>query len=92
MDMEFISLKDFLTLPFINPYSKCIVYNLDNEDKLLSEAKIKDLIVELKAGKYEELQEEYYVTDLMPGVGISQDNFSNVRIPYGLYYIYLKRY
>lgn len=87
-----MSLNDFLTLPFINPYSKCIVYDLDNEDVLLSENRIKELIAELEAGKYEELQEDYYVSDLMPGVGITQDNFSNIKIPYGHYYIYLKRY
>lgn len=87
MNPEFMSLKDFLTLPFINPYSKCIVYDLDNEDVLLSENRIKELIAELEAGRYEELQEEYYVSDLMPGVGWGDD-----RMCYGHYYIYLKRY
>lgn len=86
-NLEFISLKDFLMLPFINPYSNCIIYDLDNEDVLLSEGRIKELIAALNAGKYEELQEEYYVSDLMPGVG-----WDDNKMCYGCYYIYLKRF
>ena len=86
-NLEFISLEDFLTLPFINPYSKCIVYDLDTEDTLISERRIKELIAAIKAGKYEELQDNYYVSDLMPGIGIDCD-----KTICGRYYIYLKRF
>ena len=87
MNLEYLTLEEFLNLPFINLYSKCIVYDLDTEDTLLSEIKIKDLIAEIKAGKYEELQEEYYVSDLMPGIG-----WDDNKICYGRYYIYLRRF
>lgn len=91
-NLEFISLKDFLMLPFINPYSKCVVRDLDSEDKLIEDTlismiKIKELIAELQAGKYEELQEEYYVSDLMPGV-----SWDDNRMYYGCYFIYLRRF
>ena len=87
MNLEYLTLEEFLNLPFINLYSKCIVYDLDTADTLLSEIKIKDLIAEIKAGKYEELQEEYYVSDLMPGIG-----WDDNKICYGRYYIYLRRF
>lgn len=87
MNMEFISLKDFLELPFINPYSECIVCDFDSEDTLMSVIRIKELIADLQAGKYEELQEEYYVSDLMPGIRWETDRMCN-----GCYYIYLRRF
>ena len=87
MNLEFLTLEEFLNLPFINPYSKCIVYDLDTEDTLISESRIKELIVALKAEKYEEYREEYYVSDLMPGIG-----WDDNKICYGRYYIYLRRF
>ena len=87
MNLEYLTLEEFLNLPFINPYSKCIVYDLNTEDILLSEFKIKDLIAEIKAEKYEELREEYYVSDLMPGI-----RWDDNRMCYGRYYIYLRRF
>lgn len=86
-NLEFISLEQFLNLPFINPYSKCIVCDLNSEETLISESRIKELIAEIQAGKYEELQEEYYVSDLMPGIG-----WDDNKICYGRYYIYLRRF
>ena len=86
-NLEFISLEDFLMLPFINPYSKCIVYDLDTEDTLISERRIKELIAAIKTGKYEDLQDNYYVSDLMPGVGIDCD-----KTLCGHYCIYLRRF
>lgn len=86
-NLEFISLHDFLMLPFINPYSECIVYDLDTENVLIGESTIKNLIADINAGMDEELQEEYYVSDLIPGIRRDEN-----RLYYGLYYIYLRRF
>lgn len=86
-NLEFISLKDFLMLPFINPYSECIVHDFDTDRALIGETKIKDLIAAINAGNYKELEEDYYVSDLMPRVSWDKD-----KIYYGRYSIHLRRF
>lgn len=88
-DMEFVSLKDFLELPFLNSYSKCVVHDVDCDDTLylIDSIRIRDLLIELKDGMYEEIQENYYVYSLMPVVDFYSDG-----IYCGRYLIGLKRY
>ena len=67
-DMEFISLRDFLELPFLCTYTECIVRD-ENGDKILIDAiTIKDLKIEIADGMYKELVEDYYVEYLMPSL------------------------
>lgn len=86
-DMEFVSLKDFLELPFLNSYSKCTVYDVDNDNTLVDTISIKDLLIELEDGMYEEIQENCYVYDLMPDIELDDNS-----IYHGRYLIGLKRY
>ena len=86
-NLEFMSLEEFLNLPFINPYSRCAVCDINTDGILVSTTRIKELIEAIKNGKYEKLQNDYYVSDLMPGVGVDYD-----KTICGLYYIYLKRF
>ena len=86
-NLEFISLKDFLSLPFINQYSKCSVLNEDDENYYIDTITIKDLLIELKDGMYEEIQEDYYVSIVMPGLSFPKGEPIDSR-----WYIYIKRF
>lgn len=86
-NFEFISLKSFLDLPFLNAYNKCVVYDVDTDNTLIDEISIKDLIIELNDDMYEKIQENYYVYDLMPGIEQDDNGFY-----YGRYLIGLKEF
>lgn len=86
-DMEFINLKQFLELPFLNPYSKCTVIDMDNEINYIDVITMKDLLIELNDGMYELIVENYFVENLMPRLVKGKDGLWE-----SMYTIYLKRY
>lgn len=81
-DLEFISLRDFLDLEFLNLYSEVKVYECDDEDLIIDCISIKDLKIELNDNMYEEYYDNYYVSDLMPDFVKHKP----------IYAIYLKRF
>jgi hypothetical protein len=87
-NLEFIGLKDFLQLPFFNPYSECEVLDLDTENLFIDKIKIKDLLIELNDGMHQVIQEMYYVSDLMPGTVKHDNGFCYDSV----YFIYIKRF
>lgn len=89
-NLEFISLRDFLDLEFLNLYSYVKVFECENEDLIIDCISIKDLKIELDDNMYEEYQDNYYVSDLMPDFIITIDDPILKHKP--IYTIYLKRF
>lgn len=88
-NLEFISLRDFLDLEFLNLYSHVKIFECENEDLIIDYISIKDLKTELDDNMYEEYQDDYYVSDLMPSLAITDDPVLKYK---PIYTIYLKRF
>lgn len=67
-DMEFVSLRDFLELPFFIQSSKVVVSNEDIDKIVIDAITIKDLKIEIADGMYQEYVEDYYVDCLIPSL------------------------